>query len=309
MVGVIYTIDSHSHHSVNVEFHDRSIRPFHFTDYHNYSMACLGETGACFASEATAGNPSTLFYRPFDTWATKADWTMHFAESESIKGSIHPLVSQYRLLILRTVAVAITSKGPVAATSSQYLRLFSYSGLQTFIMSLPGPVVTLGAQGEWLLIVYQAGGVYHGSSLVYSEKIHVPDLMWISLLTSGEQNLAYKLYNVETKKTVRQDGIPLSPGSTLEWVGVSEAGVSAQHIGANTRALSETYFFQIPATYDSVGVLRCLLRHNDFAWVPVLDSRIVRGEKQEWYWPIEVMEDKLMCIICKVCTFSAAHVP
>ncbi|TPX59126.1 hypothetical protein SpCBS45565_g07825 [Spizellomyces sp. 'palustris'] len=238
MVGVIYTIDLHTHHNMNVEFHDRSIRPFHFTDYHNYSMACLGESGACFASEASSGNPSTLFYRPFDTWATKADWTMHFRETESVK------------------AIAITSSGPVAATSQRYLRFFSYSGLQTFVMSLPGPVVTMTGKGDWLLIIYHAGGVYH-----------------------GEQNLAYMLFHVPTKRSVRRDGLPISPGSTLQWVGISDLG--------------------IPTAYDSTGVLRNLMRHNDFAWVPVLDSRIVRGEKQEWYWPVEVMEDRLMCITCK----------
>ncbi|KAJ3009589.1 hypothetical protein HKX48_007857 [Thoreauomyces humboldtii] len=238
MIGVIYTIDANTHHNVNVEYHDRGMRPFHFSDYHGYSMASLSSHGACFATESTAGNPSNIFYRPSDTWAANADWKVQLDEGESVK------------------ALAITSKGPVVATSARYLRFFSYSGLQTFILSLPGRVVSMAATGDWLLIVYHTGGVYH-----------------------GDQNLAYILHNVATRQTERRDGVPLSEEATLVWIGISELG--------------------IPATFDSTGVLRLLLRHSDFSWVPVLDSRILRGGKQEWYWPIEVLEDRLMCVLLK----------
>ncbi|KAI8817137.1 uncharacterized protein EV422DRAFT_542541 [Fimicolochytrium jonesii] len=238
MVGVIYTIDASTHHNVNVEFHDRAVRPFHFTDYHSYSMAALAASGACFASEATATNRSTVFFRPLDTWATKADWTVHLGETESVE------------------AVAITGKGPVVATSTKYLRFFSYSGLQTNVVSIPGRIVTLAAQGERLMIVYHAGAAYH-----------------------SDQNLAYMLYDVSSRTTIQRAPLPLSSGTTLIWASISELG--------------------IPVTYDSSGVLRALFQHSDYAWVPVLDSRILRGEKQEWYWPVEVLEDKLMCVTLK----------
>ncbi|KAI9017336.1 WD40-repeat-containing domain protein [Gaertneriomyces semiglobifer] len=238
MVGVIYTIDAHTHHNVNVEFHDRSQRPVHFTDYHKYRLACLGESGACFASESTTGNPSTLYYKPFDTWATNADWTVTFGDSEGVK------------------CLAATTKGPVVATDQGNLRFFSYSGLQTMITSLPGPAVTMAANGNLLMVVYHAGGTFHGN-----------------------QNLAYILYDVSSRRTVKRDPMPISSGSTLCWAAVSENGM--------------------PATYDSEGILRVLLPYNDFAWVPLLDSRATRKEKKEWYWPVDLVDDKLMCIICK----------
>ncbi|KAJ3170134.1 hypothetical protein HDU88_008759 [Geranomyces variabilis] len=238
LVGVIYTIDASTHHNVNVEFHDRSIRPFHFTDYHNYSIAALASSGACFASTGTAGNPSKIFYRALDTWAANADWTIHLGDHESV------------------LSLAITSKGPVAATTSRFLRFFSHSGLQTFVLSMPGRVVTMAAQGDWLIVIYHAGGVYH-----------------------GDQNLAYMLYDCKTRTTVKKDGVPLSAGATLTWAGISELG--------------------LPATYDSVGVLRSLLPHSDFSWVPVFDSRALRGDTQNWYWPVEVLDATLMCVVCK----------
>ncbi|KAI9101254.1 hypothetical protein DFS34DRAFT_463766 [Phlyctochytrium arcticum] len=236
--GVIYTVDAQTHHNVNVEFHDRSIRPFHFTDYHNYSMAALGEIGACFASVASAETPSTIFYRPFDTWASNASWTVKLKEDETVK------------------ALAITNAGPVAATDQRYLRFFSFSGLQTNIVSIPGPIVTMSSNGDLLLVAYHAGGVFQ-----------------------NDQNLGYFIYDIKKQMTLRREALPISPESTLFWIGITSFGM--------------------PASYDSAGILRYLLPHRDYSWVPMLDSRPLQKSKKEWYWPVEAMEDKLMCIICK----------
>jgi len=84
--GIIYTIDNQTHSNVSVEFHDRSQRPFHFTDHNNYDRACLAESGALFSSEASGTNPSTIFFKPFDGWSSKADWSIQLGQDESAKG-------------------------------------------------------------------------------------------------------------------------------------------------------------------------------------------------------------------------------
>ncbi|KAJ3043528.1 hypothetical protein HDV00_004918 [Rhizophlyctis rosea] len=239
MIGVIYTIDAHTHSNVNVEFHDRSQRPFHFTDHYNYTMASLGVTGALFACEANGGNASTLFYRPFDSWATKSDWTVQFGASENIK------------------AITLTAKGPVVATDQLYLRFFSVSGIQTSVVCLPGPVVSLATHANMLFVVHHAGGAYHGN-----------------------QNMAYILYDMERQRIVHKDRLPISMGSTLSWVGVSEIGM--------------------PVSYDASGVLRVLLPYGDFQWVPILDTRMAKVQDQSVeHWPVGVTDRELMCIVCK----------
>ena len=86
MHGIIYTIDAQTHHNVNVEFHDRSIRPFHFTDHYNFTMGSLGNQGALFACEEVGGVESRVYYRPFDGWAGKGEWSVGFSGGEVVKG-------------------------------------------------------------------------------------------------------------------------------------------------------------------------------------------------------------------------------
>ena len=83
--GLIYTIDNQTHSSVSIEFHDHSQRPFHFMDHHNFDKACLGEYGAVFANESSGVNPSTIYFRPFDSWSSKVDWTVQLKSTESVK--------------------------------------------------------------------------------------------------------------------------------------------------------------------------------------------------------------------------------
>lgn len=54
----------------------------------------------------------------------------------------------------------------------------------------------------------------------------------------------------------------------------------------------------MPLSYDSLGVLRGY-QHSTTAWIPLLDTRITRQGRQEYYWPVGVYESSFMCIICK----------
>jgi chromosome transmission fidelity protein 4 len=54
----------------------------------------------------------------------------------------------------------------------------------------------------------------------------------------------------------------------------------------------------MPLTYDSCGILRGFLHSSD-CWIPLIDTRIKRQGKQEYYWPVGVFEESFMCIICK----------
>jgi len=69
-------------------------------------------------------------------------------------------------------------------------------------------------------------------------------------------------------------------------------------------------YFQIPATYDSEGVGRILVKHLDYQWIPVIDTSNLNKNKDEdfitnqlsetKYWAVGMTEKHLLCVILKV---------
>ncbi|KAI8926336.1 hypothetical protein BC831DRAFT_414136 [Entophlyctis helioformis] len=181
LLGSICSINADTHATIEVEYHDKSLRSFHFADHYNYTMAALTDYGAAFACDLTTTGSSTIFYRSNDIWATKGDWTIKLDMNESAK------------------VLAMTKTGVVVATDMQYLRFFSYGGVQTYVRSVGGPILTMAGQGNYLFVVYHSGGTFH-----------------------GDQNLSFILMDVEKRTTILRDRLPMSPSSTLEWTGFSD---------------------------------------------------------------------------------------
>lgn len=103
LTGFVWTVDQGTHNTVTVEFYDRDMyRDFHFTDPYLYDKACLSEAaahlnfaspltdsktdenGALFSSAGTNIKRANLFYRPHETWSTRADWRIQLPEGEDI---------------------------------------------------------------------------------------------------------------------------------------------------------------------------------------------------------------------------------
>ncbi|TPX47127.1 hypothetical protein SeMB42_g03443 [Synchytrium endobioticum] len=238
--GVIYSVEQTVHSTVYVEFHDKGQRSFHFQDYSNYTLGCLGDRGALFAAETQNSLPSKIEYRSFDSWGTKQDWMFLCSPLENVK------------------ALALTDHGAAVATDSNYLRFVSNSGIQTAVKCLDGPIVSMSGFRDFLFVVYHAG-----------------------VLLNKDQRLAYQVYDLSLNRRIADKLLLLSPAAELEWIGFSEAG--------------------LPATYDSVGILRMLDISDDLDWIPFLDTRISKSltKTDESYWPIGVTDTNLLCVILK----------
>lgn len=100
------------------------------------------------------------------------------------------------------VSVAVTLYGVAIATTKHLVRLVNSSGIQSSIRSIRGPIVTLAGSDSFLMIVYHDGPVY-----------------------GGVQALAYILLDAQSGSTLRTGHCPLTPDSTLQWVGFSDLGV------------------------------------------------------------------------------------
>ncbi|KAG0359042.1 hypothetical protein BGZ54_010158 [Gamsiella multidivaricata] len=145
LLGLITSVNHGTHATVSVEFHDRvAHRGFHFTDNSHYSMACLGATGTLFAAASNDGNSSTVFYKTYDSWATKSEWQVYLPEGED------------------ATAIALNAESAIVATSRGYIRVFSQSGIQTALFSV-GSVIAAAGKDDMVLLVYNHGEPFEGS--------------------------------------------------------------------------------------------------------------------------------------------------
>lgn len=86
-----------------------------------------------------------------------------------------------------------------------------------------------------------------------------------------------QVYDVTTEQQVSCMQLPLSPRSTLSWLGFSREGV--------------------PAAYDSQGVLRVQGQGFGNAWVPVFDAAKER-KGNEHFWIVGLDMGHLHCVVC-----------
>ncbi|KAK9278760.1 hypothetical protein L1049_028337 [Liquidambar formosana] len=186
MLGSITTIEHDGYSHIEIDFHDTSRGPRvpSMTDYFGFTMASLNENGSVFANPCKGEkNMSTLMYRPFSSWASNSEWSMRF-EGEEVK------------------VVALGTAWVAAVTSLNFLRIFTEGGLQRYVLSLDGPVVTASGFKDELAVVTHAS----------------------HCLPSDDQMLEFRVFNISNGTQRLRGHLPLTPGSCLTWFGFSEEG-------------------------------------------------------------------------------------
>eukprot|EP00808_Paulinella_micropora_P030462 g42653.t1 len=237
-------------HAIEISFSDASKgKPVRLRDHYQFTMCALGERAAFFASPENTdinraedpNRPSTVFYRPFRSWGGKSEWTLHLPKGESAQ------------------AVGCGGTWAALATNKQMLRIFSHSGIQKAILSLPGPVVSMTGETRLLGIVYHRGAPFAGS-----------------------QNLGLWILDMEVQKTVFDTALPLSPKSTLKWIAFAENGMlMSMDSKGMVRGLISSKNWQ--RHWIPLLDTRAIKSQGSYSY----------------YWPIGLLEGSLMCIICK----------
>ncbi len=133
-------------------------------------------------------NPSVLYCRNIAHWTTDETWQIFFPEGEEVE----------------VVAVGGNDRTFVAAaTSRRFLRLYTTNGIALHLFSLEGPVVTMAAKEEQLLVVYQQAAA-----------------------VLGAQNLGFSLWDIDARSIVARGTTPVSEESTLDWAGFTDSGLA-----------------------------------------------------------------------------------
>ncbi|KAI8097208.1 WD40-repeat-containing domain protein [Halteromyces radiatus] len=275
LVGIVYTIYQSSHSIVNVEFHDQSEnRNFHFSDYFHYTMAALGSNGLVFGVE---GQEKVKERRSRTTNGIEDDDDLSNSDGdeedtmERTSSMVHyrPLNSwsnqkewTVHLPLGEDVeAVAINDVSVIAVTSAGYVRIFTISGVQKHIFCIQD-VVSIVGKSDLAFFVCSTGPT----------------------INKQQQVLEFILLNTSDNDILQRGPMPISTEHELTWIGFSETSQ--------------------PASYDTKGILRVLHRQRrpgQSAWVPLFDGVQIaaRRERNERYWPIGLLHDRLMCIILR----------
>lgn len=179
-VGIVRAHATASEDSIEVEFHDASVHHgLHMVNHLHHTMASLSSTVLALCSE----NPSKLVCIALGGSGGSREWSMTMPNCEEI------------------LCVAASTKLVAVATDARFLRLFSAMGTQREIVSLPGPVLSLAAHGDRILVAY------HSSP--------ASDDQHISMMLIQTIGLSLRCRDVK---------VALTPNSKLTWIGYSDKG-------------------------------------------------------------------------------------
>ncbi|KAJ5539233.1 hypothetical protein N7513_007565 [Penicillium frequentans] len=185
LTGAVWTVDQETHHTVTVEFYDRELhRDFHFTDPYQYDKACLNENGTLFSNSPSDG-PATIFYRPHETWTTRADWRTQLPEGEGVR------------------ALALSASYIVAVTTKDYVRVYTLFGTPYRVYRQKSEAVTCAAWRDYIMTI--------GNGPVGSDGRHT--------------SLRYTIENVKRDEICQNEDVVALPSETrLQSVFFSDHG-------------------------------------------------------------------------------------
>ncbi|XP_064622093.1 WD repeat and HMG-box DNA-binding protein 1-like [Lineus longissimus] len=241
-VGIIRQYSTEEENSIDIEFHDTATHhAMHVTNDLGHTMADMSSEAVVLACEADDGSPSKLVCLHFSSWDNSREWAIEMPKGEEIQ------------------ATALGEGWVAVATDKRNVRIITIGGIQRHLFSTPGPIVTITASGSQLGVVYH---MCHG--------------------LPGDQCLWVKWISVNGRRQGLTDGcLPLSPKSTLSWIGFSLEGT--------------------PFLMDSSGIVRMLNRKFGPSWIPVASTKDHVKGKSDGVWIVGILEhpQQLRCIPCK----------
>ena len=188
LIGFVWTVDQDTHNTITVEFYDHEFhRDYHFTDTFLYDKACLNKNGTLFSCPINGDTPATIFYRPHETWTTRADWRTPLPKGEDV------------------TAISLSESYVTVTTTANYVRVYTLFGVPYRVYrQKSSPTVTCASWRDYILTL--------GNGPVGAD---------------GTTKLLYTIQNIKRDEICQsEDVVALPDGETLKSVFFSDNGVS-----------------------------------------------------------------------------------
>ena len=157
-VGNIITREDGINNRIEIKFAniDGPNKPEAFPDNYGFTMAALSYEGAFFA---TSMPPSDELQQPDEEEAIKPGSTLHYHAFPNQRNITEANETFTKTLPNNEEALAVAAGATfvAVATSKNYLRLFSTTGIQLLVTHLKGSVLCLTGTGSKLAVFYYTG--------------------------------------------------------------------------------------------------------------------------------------------------------
>jgi len=296
-VGVI-TSRHNDYKSIDISFTDTTAnRPVTFRDPMNFVLASLSEQGGLFATDLMDNNEDEdgdndmhdLEALNGMSEATKAivkksrkkndtnrsdryTGSCIFFRRFETKNSNKEKDWQMTLAEGEKVLCCATGDGwSAVATSRHFLRTYTSAGVQGPIIWLQGEPVAMVGRGRFIGLFYHQGNPF----------------------VDGRQNIAYTVYDGITMKEVCSGPVSaIGSGSTITWAGFSN--------DFSLSVMNDDGMFSMLMANQTEGKTD---DHPSFSWVPMLDTVGLRKSREDSFWPVSVLNGKLICVPLKGISF------
>ncbi|KAA1129600.1 hypothetical protein PGTUg99_031432 [Puccinia graminis f. sp. tritici] len=182
LLGLVHVLEKEDENIVTVEFHDKGRHNgYHFTDQYQFNLGSIGNLGLAFACSASRSNPSVIRYTPFESWTTggfvfrgsekigpdeEASWQFELPPGESATCIACGGCANEDGKIDRD---GLAGSGTVAVgTTLGYLRLFTGSGIQTYVWNLGQQIISLACSHEFIFVVHRPSILSQSHPLSYT---------------------------------------------------------------------------------------------------------------------------------------------
>lgn len=291
-----------------------------FPDRIGFTMADLSYEGAVFASPPEEKSN-------FNTKYNNDDIINKFNEEKKFKGStiyyhslgqnkLDGINDTFKIVLNDGEAVEALACGCgfiAIATSHQFLRIFSTSGLEVSVSWLDGPVLSMVAYQSTLAIVYHSNlsvtlpidtislnkskDNSYGSTSSYLNSLVSSSSTYNSSLLLNTFDINWKT-GCSIKPICQKISVPLSPTPTFSSTSNSFTSTTSSS-KSSLKWLGFDSDSSRVAIMDSAGMVSILTCSNSnwWHWLPVLDTKnnLIKNIEQK-VWPITIKNNKLLYI-------------